>query len=206
MDWETDDGLTCLWMYKHKRTELGAQTSYKDETEKSIVNGQHTAPALQQLLAKYIQGFVLCQNCGLPETSACVLAPLRPSLEFRSEWLLLSCAGGHTYLRTYVKHALTLLLPGVYTQKKTDYKIKGGVIYQKCDACGEKSMCDMQHKLTTFILNRYPKKQHKKALRALHALTMGGWMDDWMIEGPTHAGVCWTRASGQRTPTQTHTR
>lgn len=29
------------------------------------------------------------------------------------------------------------------------------MIFQKCDACGEKSMVDMQHKLTTFILNRY---------------------------------------------------
>jgi hypothetical protein len=35
------------------------------------------------------------------------------------------------------------------------------VIYQKCDACGEKSMVDMQHKLTTFILN-----SHKKAEKA----------------------------------------
>ena len=44
--------------------------------------------------------------------------------------------------------------------KKTDYKIKGGVIFQKCDACGEKSMVDMQHKLTTFILNRYAGRVH----------------------------------------------
>ncbi len=42
--------------------------------------------------------------------------------------------------------------------RRTEYTIKGGVIYQKCDACGEKSMVDMQHKITTFILN-----SHKKA-------------------------------------------
>jgi hypothetical protein len=38
------------------------------------------------------------------------------------------------------------------------YKIKGGMIHQKCDACGSKTLCDMSHKLTTFILN-----SHKKA-------------------------------------------
>ena len=88
-------------------TDLGAQTTYREETERAVVNGAHSAPALQTLLCRYIQGFVLCPSCGLPETA---------------------------------------------------YKIKGGVIYQKCDACGEKSMCDMSHKLTTFIINT-----HKKA-------------------------------------------
>ncbi len=88
-------------------TELGAQTTYREETERAVVNGAHTAQALQQLLCKYIQAFVLCPSCQLPETG---------------------------------------------------YKIKGGVIYQKCDACGEKSMVDMSHKLTTFIINT-----HKKA-------------------------------------------
>jgi hypothetical protein len=38
------------------------------------------------------------------------------------------------------------------------YRIKNGVIFQKCDACGSKEMVDMSHKLTTFILNT-----HKKA-------------------------------------------
>ncbi|EWM28016.1 eukaryotic translation initiation factor 5 [Nannochloropsis gaditana] len=90
-------------------TELGAQTTYREETERAVVNGAHTAPALQTSLCRYIQGFVLCPSCGLPETA---------------------------------------------------YKIKGGVIYQKCDACGEKSMCDMSHKLTTFIINT-----HKKAAK-----------------------------------------
>jgi translation initiation factor 5 len=40
---------------------------------------------------------------------------------------------------------------------ETHYKIKGGIIYQKCLACGSKDSCDMQHKLTTFILAQYKK-------------------------------------------------
>jgi translation initiation factor 5 len=49
--------------------DLGAQTSYRDDNEKSIVNGNHSAQALQQLLTRYIQTFVLCGTCWLPETS-----------------------------------------------------------------------------------------------------------------------------------------
>ena len=179
MDWETDDGLTRLWIYKHIRTELGAQTSYKDETEKSIVNGQHTAPALQQLLAKYIQGFVLCQNCGLPETSACALAPLRPSLEFRSEWLLLSCAGGHTYLRIYVKHALTLLLPGVYTKKNRLQDQGRGDLPEVRRLRGKEHV---RHAAQAHHLHpqQVPKKTTQKSVACV-ACSHYGWMDGWMI-------------------------
>lgn len=48
--------------------ELGAQTTYNKETDRAVVNGHHTDKALQQLVHKYIEGFVLCPNCGLPET------------------------------------------------------------------------------------------------------------------------------------------
>ncbi|KAL3793792.1 hypothetical protein ACHAW5_009579 [Stephanodiscus triporus] len=87
--------------------ELGSQTTYSAETDRAIVNGHHTDIVLQQLMHKYIQLFVLCPNCNLPET---------------------------------------------------EYKIKTGVIYHKCAACGAKEMVDMTHKLCTFIL-----AQDKKA-------------------------------------------
>ena len=41
-------------------------------------------------------------------------------------------------------------------QPETSYKIKSEIIYHNCLACGAREMCDMQHKLTTYIL-----KQHK---------------------------------------------
>ena len=41
---------------------------------------------------------------------------------------------------------------------ETHYKIKDGLISQKCLACGNKDSVDMTHKLTAFIL-----AQHKKA-------------------------------------------
>ena len=85
--------------------ELGAQTTYNDDTERAIVNGAHETRVLQDKLSVYIEKFVLCPACKLPETS---------------------------------------------------YKIKSEIIYHNCLACGAREMCDMQHKLTTYIL-----KQHK---------------------------------------------
>jgi len=48
--------------------ELGAQTTYSEETDRAIVNGAHTDDTLQKLIHRYIESFVLCPNCGLPET------------------------------------------------------------------------------------------------------------------------------------------
>ena len=49
-------------------TELGAQSRYNADTDRAIVNGAHTDAVLQDLMHSYIEKFVLCPNCGLPET------------------------------------------------------------------------------------------------------------------------------------------
>jgi len=90
--------------------ELGSQTAYSKEDDskaRALVNGAHSTQDLQSHLSKYIENYVLCKQCKLPETY---------------------------------------------------YKIKAGIISQKCQACGAKDPVDMTHKLTTFIL-----AQHKKA-------------------------------------------
>jgi len=48
--------------------ELGAQTTYSAETDRAVVNGAHTDAVLQQMMRRYIQGFVLCPSCNYPET------------------------------------------------------------------------------------------------------------------------------------------
>merc|ERR1712194_268397 len=48
--------------------ELGAQTTDNKETDRAIVNGSHTDDTLQKLIHRYIESFVLCPTCGLPET------------------------------------------------------------------------------------------------------------------------------------------
>lgn len=49
-------------------TELGAQTTWNPETERAIVNGAHTTKDLQTNVFKYVEKFVLCPACRLPET------------------------------------------------------------------------------------------------------------------------------------------
>lgn len=48
--------------------ELGAQTSFSEKDDRAVVNGQHADQALQSMIHKYIEVFVLCPNCRLPET------------------------------------------------------------------------------------------------------------------------------------------
>lgn len=48
--------------------ELGAQTTWNPETERAVVNGSHTDRDLQTLVHKYVELFVLCPSCRLPET------------------------------------------------------------------------------------------------------------------------------------------
>lgn len=48
--------------------ELGAQSKYDPESERSVVNGAFDNNTMQQHLSKYIENFVLCPACRLPET------------------------------------------------------------------------------------------------------------------------------------------
>merc|ERR1712151_1486958 len=48
----------------------GAQSSYTNkegEGERTIINGHHETKVFQDLLDKFIEKYVLCQNCNLPE-------------------------------------------------------------------------------------------------------------------------------------------
>lgn len=49
--------------------ELGAQTTWTEETDRAVVNGAHATQVLQDKLSGYIEKFVLCPSCRLPETS-----------------------------------------------------------------------------------------------------------------------------------------
>ena len=48
--------------------ELGAQTTFDEKNERYIVNGAHDALRLRELLAAFIDKFVLCPSCKNPET------------------------------------------------------------------------------------------------------------------------------------------
>uniref|UniRef100_A0A6A7G5R4 Eukaryotic translation initiation factor 5 n=1 Tax=Hirondellea gigas TaxID=1518452 RepID=A0A6A7G5R4_9CRUS len=52
---------------KYFGIELGAQSKFEKKTDRAIVNGAHDAPDLAVILEKFIEGFILCQRCRLPE-------------------------------------------------------------------------------------------------------------------------------------------
>lgn len=52
--------------------ELGAQVQMDDKTSRYIVNGAHEAARLAELLDSFIKKFVLCPDCGNPETDMSV--------------------------------------------------------------------------------------------------------------------------------------
>jgi translation initiation factor 5 len=52
--------------------ELGAQSKYDKANDKAVVNGAHNAKDLANLLTKFIEIFILCPNCHLPETTMTV--------------------------------------------------------------------------------------------------------------------------------------
>jgi len=94
--------------------ELGAQTTYNKETDRAVVNGHHTDKALQQLVHKYIEGFVLCPNCGLPETE----------YKIKSGIINHKCAAGHKAM-VDMTHKLCTYILAADKKEKADAKKAG---------------------------------------------------------------------------------
>jgi translation initiation factor 5 len=57
---------------KYFGCELGAQTQFDNKNDRYIVNGDHDAAKLQDLLDGFIRRFVLCQECDNPETNLAI--------------------------------------------------------------------------------------------------------------------------------------
>eukprot|EP00456_Euglypha_rotunda_P057243 TRINITY_DN4726_c0_g1_i11.p1 TRINITY_DN4726_c0_g1~~TRINITY_DN4726_c0_g1_i11.p1 ORF type:complete len:194 (-),score=32.17 TRINITY_DN4726_c0_g1_i11:15-596(-) len=69
--------------------ELGAQAKFNDSTERAIVNGMHTSGDLQKLLSGFVDTFVLCPTCKLPEIK----------MEVKKDKIKIDCAAcGHNSL------------------------------------------------------------------------------------------------------------
>eukprot|EP01066_Platyproteum_vivax_P000769 Platyproteum_vivax@DN10852_c0_g1_i1.p1 len=47
--------------------ELGAQSNFSEKEQRAIVNGSHDQKVLQDLVDRFVEKFVLCMECKLPE-------------------------------------------------------------------------------------------------------------------------------------------
>ncbi|VDD93734.1 unnamed protein product [Enterobius vermicularis] len=108
---------------KYFGCELGAQTNFDMKNERFIVNGEHDAAKLQDILDGFIKKFVLCPACENPET---------------------------TLVKTRLFETFSL------------QSVRKGQIHSKCKACGNASIIDPKHKLSTFILRNPPKSTEDK--------------------------------------------
>jgi len=82
--------------------ELGSQTKWVEEEEKALVNGAHSDVTLQQLVFRYIQKFVLCPECKLPETD----------YKIKSEAIFHKCAACGAKELVDMDHKLTTFILG----------------------------------------------------------------------------------------------
>lgn len=61
-------GRPPAYLVKYFGYELGAQTTFKEEDDRYLVNGAHGQAELQDLLDGFISKFILCGSCKNPET------------------------------------------------------------------------------------------------------------------------------------------
>lgn len=59
--------VPAMYPTKYFGFELGTQANYNPDEEKGIINGKHEVNELQRILDKFIESFVLCPGCRLPE-------------------------------------------------------------------------------------------------------------------------------------------
>mmetsp|Transcript_29419 Transcript_29419/g.43193 ORF Transcript_29419/g.43193 Transcript_29419/m.43193 type:complete len:401 (-) Transcript_29419:2016-3218(-) len=97
--------------------ELGAQTTYSTDTDRAVVNGAHTDVVLQQMIHRYIEKFVICPQCGLPETD----------YKIKSEIIWHKCAACGAKEMVDMSHKLcTYILAQHKKQKKESAKADKG--------------------------------------------------------------------------------
>ena len=97
--------------------ELGAQTTYSAETDRAVVNGAHSDGVLQQMIHRYVEKFVICPQCGLPETD----------YKIKSEIIWHKCAACGAKEMVDMSHKLcTYILAQNKKQKKESAKADKG--------------------------------------------------------------------------------
>uniref|UniRef100_A0A915D1H9 Eukaryotic translation initiation factor 5 n=1 Tax=Ditylenchus dipsaci TaxID=166011 RepID=A0A915D1H9_9BILA len=103
---------------KYFGCELGAQTNFDLKNDRYIVNGEHDASKLQDILDSFIKKFVLCPACDNPETTLTVK---------RSQTIHSKCkACGHAFIIDPKQKLSTFILknPPPTEGSETDNKEK----------------------------------------------------------------------------------
>mmetsp|Transcript_1567 Transcript_1567/g.2298 ORF Transcript_1567/g.2298 Transcript_1567/m.2298 type:complete len:410 (+) Transcript_1567:123-1352(+) len=131
--------------------ELGAQTSYAADTSRAVVNGAHTDATLQSLMHRYIENFVICPNCRLPETE----------YKIKSDCIYHRCAACGCKDMLDMNHKLTTFI--LAQDKKAKKEGKKGKKGDKKDKSKEKKKdSDEEDKKAKKDKKKKDKKKDKK--------------------------------------------
>eukprot|EP00635_Sarcinochrysidales_sp_CCMP3193_P005347 CAMPEP_0118905972 /NCGR_PEP_ID=MMETSP1166-20130328/9714_1 /TAXON_ID=1104430 /ORGANISM="Chrysoreinhardia sp, Strain CCMP3193" /LENGTH=448 /DNA_ID=CAMNT_0006845243 /DNA_START=195 /DNA_END=1541 /DNA_ORIENTATION=- len=158
--------------------ELGAQTTWTEDTERAIVNGAHATQVLQEKLSIYVEKFVLCPSCKLPETS----------YKIRSEIIYHACVACGAREPVDMQHKLTTyILKQHKLEKKSKAAEEGGGAGKKkkadkadkADKEGKSSKSKKgSDKLTDAEKAEKKRKKKEKKAREAAAAAAGGEDDD----------------------------
>jgi len=97
-------------------SELGAQTSVDEKNDRYIVNGEHDARRLRELLDAFIDKFVLCGSCKNPETDLVIT---------KNEMIVRDCKACGERTGVDMRHRLSTYILKNPPQKKNK-RSKGG--------------------------------------------------------------------------------
>lgn len=103
--------------------EIGAQSKFdpkKPERERASVSGEHDSTYMSNILKKFIQDFILCPNCKLPE---CVLIP-----DKKTQKITMNCKGCGASTTTEMNEKLKRFIfnhpKGMVKEEKAPKKVK----------------------------------------------------------------------------------
>lgn len=106
--------------------ELGAQTILDDKADRWIVNGEHSAARLRELLDVFIDKFVLCGSCKNPETDLVIT---------KTEDIIRDCKACGQQTKVDIRHKLcTFILKNPPKKKsKASRKASDGPAKEKAE-------------------------------------------------------------------------
>lgn len=94
--------------------ELGAQSKYDANTERAVVNGAFDTKDLQSMVHKYVELFVLCPQCRLPETK----------YKYRGQTIFHKCLACGAEHKVDMMHKLTNFIIKEHAAEKRNKKGK----------------------------------------------------------------------------------
>jgi translation initiation factor 2 beta subunit (eIF-2beta)/eIF-5 len=125
--------------------ELGAQTTYSPDTYRAVVNGAHTDVALQALIHRYVEAYVLCPNCRLPETE----------YKIKNDVIFHKCAACGAKERLDMSHKLTTFILAQDKKAKKEAKKGDKKKEKKKDKNKDEGMCLITLHVISFITCSY---------------------------------------------------